>query len=282
MHRFAVGIMVTVAGILAFASVGCVDEAKYNAVLLRNREQDKLLQEREAQAATLNERVNALQARGGDAQRLLQEKEDHLRSVMAERDAVRRSFEELKAAYLKLAQGTVSGGVTGVGPLPKTVAIAINKLANDYPDLFEFDEATGRLRFKADVAFASGSNVVSPDARGALGKLATILVADVAKPITVTVAGFTDTDQIKKPQTISLLKELNKPTTNQGLSEARAESVAEVLKAGGVEMARIATKGFGESQPIAPNTAADGKAKNRRVEIFLSMPAGASAAAKTE
>ena len=281
MQRFAVVVMVMVAGAMTLASIGCVDETRYNALLLTNREQDKLLQEKEAQLATLNERVSALQARGGDAQRLLQEKEDHLRSVMAERDAVRKSFDDLKAAYLKLAQGNL-GGVAPVGPIPTVVSIAIKKLANDYPDLFDYDEATGRLRFKADMTFDSGSNVVKPDGRAALGKLATILVADVAKPIKVSVFGFTDSDRVTKPQTVALMKELNKPPSNQGLSEARAESVAEVLKAGGVEMARITTKGFGEAQPLAPNTAADGKAKNRRVEIFLTMAAGAMAPARME
>jgi flagellar motor protein MotB len=279
MQRFAVGVIMVVAGVLTLASIGCVDEAKDNAVLLRNREQEKLLAERDADVAKLNERVNALGALQTDAGKLLQEKEDHLQSVMKERDAVRRSFDELKAAYLKLAQGNGGGGFAPVGPLPAAVSIAIKKLANDYPDLFDYDEATGRLRFKADMTFDSGSNVVKPDGRAALGKLAAILVADIAKPIKVAVAGFTDSDAIKKPQTMALLKELNKPASNQGLSEARAEAVAEVLKAGGVEMARITTKGLGDAQPLVPNTTAEGKAKNRRVELFLSMPGGPAAPA---
>jgi OOP family OmpA-OmpF porin len=58
-----------------------------------------------------------------------------------------------------------------------------------------------------------------------------------------------------------------------GLSNARAESVAEILKAGGIEAVRIITQGMGESQPLADNRTADGKAKNRRVEIFLAMGA---------
>jgi chemotaxis protein MotB len=161
----------------------------------------------------------------------------------------------------------VAVNATGI---PEKVAIEIRQLAQQYPGVFEFDEATGRLRFVADLTFDSGSNVVKPDAKAALTKLGGILVADVAKGLKVGIVGHTDTDPVKKPQTIALLKELGKPVSNMGLSEARAESVAEVLKAAGVEPIRLSTKGVGESQPIADNKTPDGKAKNRRVEIFLS------------
>lgn len=54
---------------------------------------------------------------------------------------------------------------------------------------------------------------------------------------------------------------------NQGLSERRAASVRDYVVKGGVDKGRIATRGFGESKPIADNKTADGRAKNRRVEI---------------
>jgi outer membrane protein OmpA-like peptidoglycan-associated protein len=267
MHRVAVGMLVVLVAATALVSVGCVDEAKYNSVLLANREQKKLLDEKEAQVAVLNERVAAITARGGDAQRLLAEKDDHLAAVSKERDELRRAFTQLMDAYKILSERPVAVNATGI---PEKVAIEIRQLAQQYPGVFEFDEATGRLRFVADLTFDSGSNVVKPDAKSALTKLGGILVADIAKGLKVAIVGHTDTDPVKKPQTIALLKELGKATSNQGLSEARAESVAEVLKAAGVEPIRLSTKGVGESQPIADNKTPDGKAKNRRVEIFLS------------
>jgi outer membrane protein OmpA-like peptidoglycan-associated protein len=56
---------------------------------------------------------------------------------------------------------------------------------------------------------------------------------------------------------------------NQTLSENRAKAVANVLMGNGVQQARIATKGYGESQPKASNADAAGRAANRRVEIRL-------------
>lgn len=55
---------------------------------------------------------------------------------------------------------------------------------------------------------------------------------------------------------------------NQGLSERRAQIVAQYLTSHGVSSDRISgVKGFGETQPIAPNTTAEGRAQNRRVEL---------------
>jgi len=56
---------------------------------------------------------------------------------------------------------------------------------------------------------------------------------------------------------------------NLDLSNRRAQSVASYLSGRGVARARIATEGFGESQPIADNATVAGKQQNRRVEIRI-------------
>ncbi len=53
------------------------------------------------------------------------------------------------------------------------------------------------------------------------------------------------------------------------LSLERAEAVARALKARGISSERFICKGSGGKKPIAPNTTAEGKAKNRRVEITI-------------
>jgi outer membrane protein OmpA-like peptidoglycan-associated protein len=57
---------------------------------------------------------------------------------------------------------------------------------------------------------------------------------------------------------------------NIPLSRNRAESVANYLSQRGVNRARIATQGFGSSQPIADNGSEAGRAQNRRVELRIS------------
>ena len=56
---------------------------------------------------------------------------------------------------------------------------------------------------------------------------------------------------------------------NQGLSERRASAVADYLSTRGVQSARLAARGYGESQPKASNLDAAGRSANRRVEIRL-------------
>lgn len=61
---------------------------------------------------------------------------------------------------------------------------------------------------------------------------------------------------------------------NQDLSERRAMNVASVLISGGVIRQRVYVRGFGESRPIASNATDDGRARNRRVEVYISAFTG--------
>jgi outer membrane protein OmpA-like peptidoglycan-associated protein len=56
---------------------------------------------------------------------------------------------------------------------------------------------------------------------------------------------------------------------NQALSERRASAVADYLSTRGVQSARLAARGYGESQPKVSNLDAAGRSANRRVEIRL-------------
>lgn len=80
---------------------------------------------------------------------------------------------------------------------------------------------------------------------------------------TVTVAGHTDA--------------LGAAAYNLELSEGRARAVAAYLRENGIDPDRIRTRGFGETAPVADNGTAEGRARNRRVEILLGS-SGAHAA----
>ncbi len=58
---------------------------------------------------------------------------------------------------------------------------------------------------------------------------------------------------------------------NHQLSQTRAQAVTEILIANGVNGAAIQIRGYGETQPIAPNTTPEGKAMNRRVELSITI-----------
>lgn len=76
----------------------------------------------------------------------------------------------------------------------------------------------------------------------------------------VTVIGHTDSVPVQKS---------NPFASNQGLSEARAATIAQALIAAGVDPARVVAEGHADLEPIADNATKDGRAQNRRVEIRI-------------
>ena len=62
-------------------------------------------------------------------------------------------------------------------------------------------------------------------------------------------------------------------TSNEQLSQKRAENVMQFLISQGVKPDLVSAHGYGDANPVAPNTTAEGRAKNRRVELTLATGA---------
>ncbi|HMC97763.1 MAG TPA: OmpA family protein, partial [Flavobacteriales bacterium] len=106
--------------------------------------------------------------------------------------------------------------------------------------------------------FASGSAKVDPKGKEALGKLAGVLRTNA--DINVMVEGHTDSIPIKT----------SKYTDNWDLSTARAVSIVRLLTTTySVPPERVEAAGRSQFQPIASNSSAEERARNRRTEIIL-------------
>ena len=115
------------------------------------------------------------------------------------------------------------------------------------------------LDMPSEVTFAVDSANIDSGFRNTLDQVATTLTQ--YEKTYVDVLGHTDST--------------GSDAYNQGLSERRASSVSSYLSSRGVQSARLATRGYGESQPKASNLDEQGRAANRRVEIRL-VPVTAS------
>jgi chemotaxis protein MotB len=156
----------------------------------------------------------------------------------------------------------------GVSPLPVEVSTALEDFAKGN-DMVEYDANRGIVKFKSDLVFEKGSDVLTPQAAENVRKLAAILNSDQAKQFGIIVAGHTDDIPIQKPDTRA------KHPTNWHLSSHRAIAVLQIMQQGGVSPTRLSTRGFGEYRPQEPNGPnKTGNARNRRVEIYI-VPAGA-------
>src|SRR6266404_605373 len=110
-----------------------------------------------------------------------------------------------------------------------------------------------------DVLFEFGRADLTRDARRTVRDIADVLHRS-ARGRQVSIEGHTDA--------------IGSQSTNQRLSQARAESVADALVSDGVNRRRLHTRGFGKTRPVAPNTVRrrdnpEGRAKNRRVEVII-------------
>lgn len=115
-------------------------------------------------------------------------------------------------------------------------------------------EEEGRMVISlSGVLFEAGGNQLSAPAQARLDTVAQALAAYPDRNIVV--EGHTDAR--------------GSDSTNQDLSQRRADAVREYLELRGVPAERMRSVGRGESTPIASNDTAEGRANNRRVEVVV-------------
>lgn len=117
----------------------------------------------------------------------------------------------------------------------------------------------------SDLLFAPGGWEMNPQGKKIIAKMASQLAPTQQSPLLVN--GYTDNAPIGP----GLMRQ--GITSNQELSQKRADSVMQYLISQGVKPDLISAHGFGDKNPVASNDTAQGRAKNRRVELTLGNPA---------
>jgi len=150
----------------------------------------------------------------------------------------------------------------------KAAADARAALFNDFLTKFKKMIDAGQVRISVrhgrivlslhnDVLFDEGKTDLKPDGKKALSEIGQTLKTVSARSFQV--AGHTDNLPIKNKDFAS----------NWELSTARAVVVVKFLAAQGVNSGVLSAAGYGEFDPVAPNTDTSGRSKNRRIEISL-------------
>ena len=107
------------------------------------------------------------------------------------------------------------------------------------------------------ILFATNKSELSPASREALTKFATSLKN--SPDTDVTIYGHTDNTGTR--------------AVNERISKERADAVANFLVGQGISRSRLTTEGLAFDQPVADNSTAEGRAQNRRVEIYITANA---------
>jgi type VI secretion system protein ImpK len=118
------------------------------------------------------------------------------------------------------------------------------------------DATSVRVRLRNEQLFGSGSAEMTGRFKPMVAKLAGVLAQEAGL---IRIVGHTDNQPIRTARFAS----------NWKLSEARALTVGRLLVSGGVDIKRIEIEGRADTEPLASNGTAEGRAANRRVEILL-------------
>lgn len=130
----------------------------------------------------------------------------------------------------------------------------LSKLQSQFDELKAKPTDRGMVLTLGDVLFDTGRAELKPGAMPTIDRLATFMRENPDRRLSV--EGHTDA--------------VGSEELNLLLSQQRAERVRMALVVRGIDGARIATRGFGEANPVASNGTPEGRQRNRRIEIIIS------------
>ncbi len=233
------------------ASLSALESARNDSARLAGRvaQQESEIGQLKQQVGDLNKKVDDLTNRTGQLSTDAANKQSALNKSQQELAANQRRLEQLQALMdqqkraIQEIRKKMADALVGFNSNELTVAIKNGKV---YVSLQE------------NLLFPSGSAVVNPKGKVALGKLAEVLNNN--PEITVDIEGHTDSIPIR-----------GKYQDNWDLSTARATSIVRILTVDyKVDPVRIVASGHSQYDPVQTNSTADGRALNRRTEIILS------------
>ncbi len=180
----------------------------------------------------------AAKQRAADLESEISRRDHEMAGLKGALDQQKTSLAEAKDDLSKLLQAEVSKG-----------NVTMKQLG---------DQLT--LGLATTLLFDSGEATLKPGGSDVLNRIGGVLKNYPDRSIHV--AGHTDNVAIKG-------RLAKKFPTNAELSQARAESARQALTEGGMSADKIDAKGHADSRPIASNNTAEGRQKNRRVEIVV-------------
>lgn len=161
-----------------------------------------------------------------------------------------------------VAGAAVGGAVADKGAVGRRNGALFGALAgalagNAYAKATEQPDGSVKLDMPGNVLFPTGSHALGNEAKPTLDTVASTIKEYCG--VTARVVGHTDN--------------VGTYSSNQGLSERRAQAVVAYLETRGVEASRLASEGMADTAPVASNADAAGRQQNRRVEILVKPPA---------
>src|SRR6266567_1990515 len=219
----------------------------------RRQEADQARQQAEAAKADAERMKQQAEKAAQEAARQKQEADQARAAALAQQQAAQAEAEQASKdraaaqADAERARQAAAQAEAEKGQLRAQLLAQLNSI------LQTRDSARGLIVNMSDVLFDTGSYTLKPGAREKLAKISGIVLAHPG--LVLQIEGHTDS--------------VGGDEFNQQLSERRASSVREFLAEQGVSPSSITARGFGKTQPVASNETAEGRQRNRRVELVV-------------
>lgn len=158
-----------------------------------------------------------------------------------------------KAALIGAGIGAVAGGIAGYNWSGVKQDVQQSGASSLGIDVIEMPDGTLKVNIPSHVSFDTGKFDLKPELLPVLDSVARALVQH--PELRAKAIGYTDST--------------GPASVNQTLSVNRAQAVTNYLGGRGVAPAKLMVEGRGPSNPVADNNTAQGRAMNRRVELYL-------------
>lgn len=217
--------------------------------------------------------------------------QSQLEEAVAQRDKLKIAYDQLQKEYSSLEKNSdqaIKAEIERLNSLKKEldgkssrVAELEGKLAAQDKNLRNLKESLSKALFEFEgkgltveqkngkvyvsmenkLLFPSGSWTVSSEGKNAVEQLAEVLAKN--PDIAILIEGHTDTDKIMGNLGGGI-------TNNWDLSTKRATAIVNIIEqTNGIDKKNLTAAGRSEFAPITSNSSAEGKAKNRRIEVIL-------------
>ncbi|TAM78787.1 MAG: OmpA family protein [Acidobacteria bacterium] len=233
------------------------------SLAVKRQEAERIEQERQAAAARATAQAEAkAAAEAAEARRRADEEAQRQSELAAAREAQLKAEADATRAREQAAQAEAEAmkakeqAAREDAERARKVAEALRaQLLDQLNAVLETrDTPRGLVVTMADVLFATGKYNLRAEARERLARLSGIVSSHPG--LNLQVEGHTDS--------------VGSDEFNQKLSEQRAQAVRSYLITQGLDQNTISAVGLGKTMPIADNSTAEGRQKNRRVEIIVS------------
>ncbi len=243
-------------------------QGEYNSVKLKRDQLQSDIQNMEARYASLKNSYDALEANSSTEiaenskrnRELLAQLEEKENKISEEQDRLEKLQKDLASRSKRIDE--LEGLIEAKDAKMKALKTAVsNALTNFEGKGLTVEQRNGKVYVSMEnkLLFRSGSWAINAEGKVAVQQLGAVLALN--PDIAVLIEGHTD--NVPYGGTGQL-------TDNWDLSTKRATSIVKILRENSeIDPFNLTAAGRGEYSPVTVNSTADGKAKNRRIEVIL-------------